>query len=187
MHTFLPALHKSCIPRVTHALHTFRASSPGAPPHSGPVLLHAKTRSELRRSSRPALGNGCNYANLRRRLPVETKYENVSIPDKRATLQPGTTRKSSLTFQMGQGWRGLLRSGHSHGTTLHQLQRSSHTRPSSYLLPEKEKAPGAGNETAIGTEIGLQPQVRWSRSTVSATYRFSAQTTPVASLSSSPR
>lgn len=153
------------------------------PPRRTLALFHSAARpsSLNKREERtcgthpsPALANVCNYANLRTRLPLETKYENVSIPDERATLQPGTTRKSSLTYQMGPG----MARGRSHGhrpaanlarspTTRRGARAFAHLRGTSQL-PNKEKA--AGNETAIGMEIRLQPRVKGSRSAVSATY-----------------
>lgn len=81
-------LHSPARPRTPH-LHTHHPGQPWSPSwHWG--CVQPSTPSWLNKHgertcgthpSQPGWGDVCNYANLRRRLPVETKDENVSIPD----------------------------------------------------------------------------------------------------------
>lgn len=88
-YTFLATLHRRCIPKLaSHTPHLNNKHKRAAlvPPHHTHTLCsetHFSTpASSLNKHDRqtcsthpnPALFNVCNYANLWRRLPVETKY-----------------------------------------------------------------------------------------------------------------
>lgn len=64
------------------------------------AMLNQRAEQTWGARSSPALFNVCNYANLWRRLSVETKDESVSIPGEPTAPQPAQ-QKSSLTCQIG--------------------------------------------------------------------------------------
>ncbi|TRZ23361.1 hypothetical protein HGM15179_003778 [Zosterops borbonicus] len=100
--------------------------------------------------------------------------------------QPGTTRKSSLTYQMGLGMARAVACLRSRKEPRPPPCRESrqefnsqakgpepfHTCMDCPSFRMKKRLLAAGNETVIGIEIRLRPQVKWSWSTMSATYRW---------------
>lgn len=130
------------------------------------AMLNQRAEQTWGARSSPALFNVCNYANLWRRLSVETKDESVSIPGEPTAPQPAQ-QKSSLTCQIGLLSAGgflLAASTPERGieATAPQLNpceevKQEARRPSLlapwWTAPVKERLLTAGNETWIEMKI----------------------------------